>query len=62
MIACVYVFVLFWIKWTVKIGISLKSVAFMEISRNRLAALKARQVAYASRTISWVFRYAPPSG
>jgi len=35
---------------------------FLEISRNRLAALKARQAAHAPKPIFWVFCYAPPGG
>jgi len=41
---------------------ALSSVGFLEISRNCLTTLKARQVAHASKTISGVFCYALPGG
>ena len=37
--------------WVVYFGVVLNSIAFLEISRNCLAVLKARQVTHASRTI-----------
>jgi len=44
----------------VYLGVALNYVAFLEISRNRLAALKVRQATHASRTHFWVFFHALP--
>jgi len=48
--------------WNVYSEFMLDSVEFLEISKNRLAVLKARQTTHAPRAYFLGFSYAPPSG